>query len=128
MTREQSEKSIQPSALHSTWVEKIFATMMAHYGSRFADMWRDTNIADVKAVWAKKLGGFADKPDSIKYAIDCLDGREWPPSLPEFLADCRRAPRPFVKSIEHKLTPEEIDRNKERARKAIDSISRKFAS
>jgi hypothetical protein len=128
MNRESNEKSIQPSALHPAWLEKIFSTMLAHYGSRFADMWRDADIAMVKAVWAEKLGGFTDKPECLKYGLDCLDGREWPPSLPEFLADCRRAPRPFVASIEHKLTPEEIDRNRERARKAIEELGRKLVA
>lgn len=125
---ESSGKSTHRTALPASWTDRIFATMLAHYGNRFTDMWRDANIADVKAVWADKLGGFADRPDAIKYALGCLEGREWPPSLPEFLADCRRAPKPVVVALEHKLSPEEINRNKERARKMAERLGRRFAA
>lgn len=125
---ESSEKSIQRRALPSAWVDRIFATMLANYGSRFADMWRDTNIADVKAVWAEKLGGFADKPECLKYGLDCLDGREWPPSLPEFLADCRRAPAPVLKALEHKQTTEDMERNKRRVAEIAQRLGRRMAA
>ena len=125
---ESSEKSIHRRALPTAWVDRVFATMHAHYGSRFADMWRDTNIAEVKAVWAEKLGGFSDKPECIKYGLDCLDGREWPPSLPEFLADCRRAPAPVLKALEHRLTPDDIARNKQRAARIAESLGRKMTA
>lgn len=125
---ESSEKSIQHRALPSAWVDRIFSTMIAHYGSRFADMWRDTNIADVKAVWAEKLGGFADMPDCLKYGLGCLDGREWPPTLPEFLADCRRAPKPTLTAIEHKLLPEDIERNKARLKSIAENLFRSKAA
>lgn len=125
---ESSEKSTHPSALHSAWVDRIFSIMLAHYGSRFADMWRDTNIAEVKAVWAAKLGGFSDRPDCLKYGLDCLDGRQFPPTLPEFIADCRRAPKPKVIAIEHKLSPEEIMRNKKRAEKMAKLLGRRMTA
>lgn len=125
---ESNEKSILPRALPAPWVDRIFATMLAHYGSRFVDMWRDAIIADVKAVWSEKLGGFADRPDCIKYGLDCLSGRDWPPSLPEFLSDCRRAPAPEVVKLEHKLSPDEIERNKMRARELVEKLGRKMAA
>jgi hypothetical protein len=128
MNQESNEKLTQPSVLPAAWVEKIFATMLAHYGSRFADMWRDADIAMVKAVWAEKLGGFRDRSDCLKYGLDCLDGREWPPTLPEFISDCRRAPAPKVRALEHKLSPEDIERNRERARKISEALGRKLAA
>lgn len=126
---QEKEKSTQPCALLPlAWVEKIFATMLAHYGSRFADMWRDANIADVKAVWAEKLAGFRDRPDCLKYGLNCLDGRDWPPSLPEFLADCRRAPTPKIVALEHKLSPDEIERNKARVKAMAKRLGRRMAA
>ena len=125
---ESSGKSTHRTALPANWIDRVFATMIAHYGTRFADMWRDANICDVKAVWAEKLGGFADRPDAIKYALGCLEGREWPPSLPEFLADCRRAPRPVTLALEHKPTDEDMARNRERARKLIEDLGRRMAA
>jgi hypothetical protein len=123
MSQESNVKSIHRCALPPEWVERIFATMLAHFGNRLADMWRDTNIADVKNVWGERLGGFIDKPWCIKYALDCLDGRQWPPTLPEFMADARRAPAPTVVAIEHKLTPEQIERNKARLKAITEGLA-----
>ena len=124
MSQESNEKSTQSPMLPVSWVDKIFSTMLAHYGSKFSDMWRDADIADVKAVWAEKLGGFRERPSCLKYALDCLDGRQWPPTLPEFISDCRRAPTPVVRQIEHKLSDEDIDRNKARLKSISESLYR----
>ena len=128
MNQESNEKSIRPSALPPAWVEKIFATMLAHYGNRFADMWRDTDIAMVKAVWAEKLAGFYDKTDCLKYGLDCLVGRDWPPTLPEFIQDCRRAPSPEFRALPHKLSQEELERNKSRAKEMADRLGRRMTA
>lgn len=78
-----------PSALPERWIERIFAEMSATFGSRFADLWRGTDLAQVKAHWAKKLAGFQDKPEAIKGALDSLESCPRPPDLPEFLRMCR---------------------------------------
>ena len=75
------------------WVDRIFARFSAMYGNKFADMWKDTNLAEVKLMWAGKLGGFIDKPDAIKQALDSFDERPWPPTLPEFIVACRDCAR-----------------------------------
>lgn len=97
---------------------------MAYYGNRFVDMWRDTNIADVKAMWAEKLGGFHDRAYCLKYGLECLGERAWPPTLPEFLSDCRRAPKPAVIAIACNLSDEDLERNKARAKEMIDHLNR----
>jgi hypothetical protein len=128
MNPESNEKLTRPSMLPASWVDRIFSVMLAHYGARFSDMWRDTDIADVKAVWAEKLSGFHDRPDCLKYGLDCLVGHPFPPSLPEFLADCRRAQRQSVVSIDHKLSVEDIARNRARLKSISDNLfRRKFA-
>ena len=111
-------------ALPDAWIEKIFATLSAFYGNKFSDMWSNTNIDDVRAVWADRLGGFIDKPWCIKYALDNLDGRQWPPTLPEFISDCRRAPAPVVRQLEHKLSDEEMAHNRARLAAIAEKLGR----
>lgn len=71
------------------WIERLFNRLSALYGSKFADLWRGTDLENVKRTWAEKLGGFADRPEIIRYALDACDDRPWPPTLPEFIGLCR---------------------------------------
>ena len=73
-------------------VERLFARFVALYGSqKVAAMWADADIAEVKTVWAVQLTRF--HPQSIRKALQCLidSGKEWPPTLPEFIEGCRQA-------------------------------------
>lgn len=85
----------KPPALPERWIEGLFDRMAAMYGSKFADLWRGTEPAKVRAMWAEKLAGFADQPKAIKAALDALDERPFPPTLPEFLQLCREAAKRF---------------------------------
>lgn len=107
--------------LPAIWVNKIFATMQGHYGSRFVNMWKtgdtlpngqDAGYSNAQRYWADKLAGFEDHPECIAHALESLP--ETPPTLPQFLDMCRRAPRKEPLKLGHTLTPEEINRNKER--------------
>jgi len=120
------------SVLPESWTEKIFTAMASAYGTLFTDRWRGLDLHAVKGFWSGELASFSDNPECYGLAIKTmLQGSKYPPTLPEFIELCRnnyKAPKKDFLSIEHKLTPEEIDRNKERARKAIESLGRKFAS
>jgi hypothetical protein len=99
--------------------------MAAMYGSKFADLWAGTDEAEVRKVWADKLAGFADKPGCIKAAIDALDDRPFPPTLPEFLGLCRNAARRIgddKPALPHKPTPEEREHQHELAKRLGDAI------
>ncbi len=107
--------------LPAIWINKIFATMQGHYGSRFVNMWKtgdhlpngqDAGYANAQKHWAEKLAGFEDHPECIAHALESLP--DTPPTLPQFLEMCRRAPRKEPLKLGHTLTPEEINRNKER--------------
>lgn len=91
----------KPSALPDAWIERLFSRFSAMYGSKFADLWRGTNIDHVKALWAEELGGYA--PDEIKRGVDACKTRDWPPTLPEFLKLCRKPidpERAFAEAVE----------------------------
>lgn len=73
-------------------VDRLFARFLALYGAqKMAGMWADTDMADVKSVWAEQLAKF--HPQSIRDALQRLieSGREWPPTLPEFVELCRQS-------------------------------------
>lgn len=80
------------SALPDGWIERIFQRLEGRYGSLFLDRWKGCDVANVKATWSDELAGFADRPDCITYALRSLSDQPFPPTLPEFIAACRRAP------------------------------------
>lgn len=69
------------------WIEKLFARLTAMYGNRFLDMWRGLNMKEIKAVWAEQLAGMSGQ--EIRTGVQALIGRDFPPSLPEFIKLCR---------------------------------------
>ncbi|WP_288637159.1 hypothetical protein [uncultured Oxalobacter sp.] len=73
-------------------VEALFSEFEALYGVRFADMWRGTDIAYVKSLWAKALSGLTVR--EVRFGLDQCRFKPWPPSLPEFLGLCRPPPDP----------------------------------
>lgn len=108
--------------LPDNWVQKIFATMQGHYGTRFLNMWKtgqilpdgsDAGMINAMNHWAEKLGGFVDHPETLKRALANLPPE--PPSLPAFAEHLRRS---HVVAehvlLEHRLTPEEEAANKQR--------------
>lgn len=111
------------SALPDRWVERIFSHMACHYGNRFADMWSGQDTETVKAFWARKLGGFADMPEVIGWALDALDDQPTPPSLPQFIAMCRIASKRRPGMVA--LPPPAID--KVRAAEILAEARRRFS-
>lgn len=77
--------------LQQGWIERLFSRFAALYGSAFGRQWEGTNLAEVKFVWAEKLGGF--NAHHIGEALKTCDERPYPPNLPEFIELCRQAAR-----------------------------------
>lgn len=89
----------RPSALPDAWIESLFDRLEASYGSKWLAMWGNTNLANVRALWAEKLSGFAENPKALSHALNCLDEHPFPPTLPEFLKLCRNAPEPYKPAL-----------------------------
>lgn len=101
------------NSLPAEWVNRIFEVMSGLYGTKFADLWKDSNKDFVLGLWAKKLAGFREMPGAIKEALDSLDSKPYPPTLPEFLAMCREAaPRHLKSPVMVGYTTTEEDRAK----------------
>lgn len=118
-------------ALPDMWIEKIFSIMEAMYGARFHDAWRGTDLHLVKATWAERLAAFEDEPQCIRFALDSLDSKPFPPTLPEFIELCRQGPkkpRPTVPisdepPIAPPLPPDvAAERAREVQRKTVEAI------
>jgi len=113
--------------LPDSWISKIFEHMAGLYGSKFADLWNGSNMETVQRLWAEKLGGFKTMPGAIKEALDALDSKPWPPTLPEFIALCREAGHRHsapVQSLGYTPTAEEQAKAAEIIAKAADRMTK----
>ena len=73
---------------------------------------QDAGIVNAMHHWSEKLAGFEEHPECLKHALESLPAE--PPSLPQFIDMCRRAPLEQPLMLKHQLMPEDIERNKER--------------
>lgn len=72
-------------------VDRLFVRFTAMYGTqKVMSMWSDADLDMVKDTWASAIGRYS--VPSIAVAVSELlnSGREWPPTLPEFVELCRR--------------------------------------
>lgn len=84
--------------LPDSWVDSLLARMLAIYGAKFKSAWADVPANDMREMWAVTLGRFDG--EQIKWALESLiASHPWPPTLPEFVALCRQAPRPEPKKL-----------------------------
>lgn len=69
------------------WIDALFVKMLNTFGSRFADMWRGTDIDSVKATWAPELSKLSR--EEFAKGVQALATLNWPPTLGEFINLCR---------------------------------------
>lgn len=115
------------------WIQRIFATMQGHYGTRFLNMWKtgqvlsdgsDAGVVNAMNEWSRKLAGYADQPETIRKALQYLPHD--PPSLPQFCELLRQSYKPIpVNALEHSMSPEEIERNKVRLKQVLSELKLK---
>ncbi|CAG9225813.1 hypothetical protein [Burkholderia vietnamiensis] len=77
------------AAIPQRWIEALFSTMAATYGARFADLWRGTNIAQVKRQWGIEMARLTAA--QMKAGRENLMQLVKAPTCPEFVAHCRQA-------------------------------------
>jgi len=89
---------MQTLLLPESWVERIWSAMRATYGTTFDRQWEcpegvapARHVAELKMMWARRLGGFLNNPMAIEYALSVLP--EFPPNLVQFSELCNRAPK-----------------------------------
>jgi len=86
-------------ALPTRAVDRIFARFVAMFGvAAVQRMWgcKEDELGAIKGVWADSLGRFS--LEQILAGLRALEdsGATFPPTLPEFVALCKRRPPPVV--------------------------------
>lgn len=82
--------SSQPQSLPPAWVDRIFGRFSAVWGAqKLGAMYPAESQGEVRRVWGEQLARFSGDTigRAIQQQIDA--GREWPPSLSEFVECCR---------------------------------------
>lgn len=110
------------------WIQRVFATMQGHYGTRFLNMWKtgqtlpdgsDAGVVNAMNHWSEKMSGVSAA--TIKRALEQLP--EEPPTLPQFLSLLRRSyVEPDILRLENKLTAEQMAKNKRRIAELIAKV------
>jgi hypothetical protein len=118
--------------LPSAWVEKIFARLQGIYGRDFTGHYStgmvngiDAGLENAKATWGEELAGFANHPDSIRYALENLPDRV--PNCVKFKELCRSAPRPEPLKLEHKISEEQAAENRKKIKEIINGLSQQMS-
>lgn len=113
-----------------SWTESLLAKMTALYGDRFAKQWASVDRGAMVDAWSDALGPYCDlntehQGQRIKWALGQLAANNpHPPTLPEFIALCRQAPRPQVKALpEPSVSDEQAAQNL----REIDGMAREMA-
>lgn len=123
--------SSQPNAspLPSAWVKRLFDRFKVAFGvQKVGAMWQGMDAAEVMAGWGAQLGRFP--PEALSRALQAVidSGREWPPTLPEFVAICRDFHRPRQGESALSLpAPGQSHTDREAARAQLDRIRRMMA-
>lgn len=113
--------------LPDAWIDRIFKRMEGRYGALFHDRWKGCDLDNVRATWAEELAGFRDKPEAIAYALKSLAGQQFPPTLPEFLSACRRAPEKEAVMLPHRQTAADHERAQAAAQSALSGMRPKVS-
>lgn len=114
--------------LPPAWVDRIFARLDGVYGGEFAGKFsrvvggRDEGIEAAKAAWAEELGGYADSPEAIAFALDVRNLPDRAPNLVQFLVICKTAPRKTTPQLGHTPNEEERAENRERIQAAAQAV------
>ena len=119
------------SKLPDGWIQRLFAAMQGHYGTRFMNMWKtgqtlpdgsDAGVMNAMSIWSEKMAGFSAA--TIKRALENLP--EDPPTLPQWINLLRRSyVEPPVLRIGNELTAEQRAKNKARIAELIAKVKEK---
>lgn len=74
-------------AVPESWIDSLFARMSGMYGSKFADLWRGTDLVVVRKLWGQELAHLTR--EELRHGVEALRTRPFPPTLPEFVTLCQ---------------------------------------
>lgn len=89
--------------LEITDIKKLFAVMQARYGHRWTSTFDDPQVIRVAVnEWHRELKNFS--PEDLRRGIQSAPV-DWPPTLPQFKASCRKFETAAHKPVQKALPP-----------------------
>lgn len=96
-------------SLPANWVDRIFLKLSMVYGQDFMRRYEGLQVEAVKADWAHELRSFAQKPESIGWALEHLPAGGIAPTVIDFRNICARRPDPAAQAqLSKKADPEVV--------------------
>lgn len=87
---------------------------------------QDAGFANAMTVWAERLGGYKDSPETIKRVLECLPLD--PPTLPQFLELCRHAyVAPKHLMLDRTMTEAEYEQGRQQISKILQDLKQKMS-
>lgn len=93
-------------------MERVFQKLAMAFGNQMVAKWGGLNQEEVYADWAEGMQEFS--LGAINYGIEQAKDLQHPPSQGEFKVLCRGYKPTLPPMIEHHLTPEQIEKNRNR--------------
>lgn len=91
----------------ANWIPSLLDRMAAIYGAKFTAQWSGVAPEKMQSMWASALEPYDG--ERVKWALDALiASNPFPPTLPEFVALIRQAPRPEVKKLPEPVAPKGV--------------------
>lgn len=103
------------------WIDKLFQKLALVYGVDIVKRYSGLDPNAVKTEWANCLGGFKDRPEAIKFALDHLPSDRCPTML-QFRDLCRQCPPPAVTALPEPKA-DKVVVTKEMAKLASDAFA-----
>ncbi len=79
------------------FIEALFHRLTLRYGRPFLARWEAVPVDEVKADWQRELASYAERPETIEYALALVDPAE-PPTAAQFRDLCSTAPAPAFRA------------------------------
>lgn len=104
-------------------MEKAFQRMASFFGNQVLAKWEGLDMQMVYGEWADELSRCS--LGQIRHGIELSKREKHPPNLGEFAELCRKYKASDVVKLEHKITPEQLEKNKRRIAEIAASLAKR---
>ena len=104
-------------------MERIFQKLAMAFGNQMVAKWGGLDQQEVYTDWAESMQEFS--LGAINHGIEAAKEQPHPPSQGEFKTLCRGYKPALPTMLEHKLSPEQIEKNRVRIAEMVRSLAEK---
>jgi hypothetical protein len=101
-------------------MERVFQKLLMAFGNQMSAKWDGFNLDEVYADWAESASNLT--LGAINHGIELSKHCKHPPSQGEFIELCKQYKPEERLKLDHKLTPEQIEANKEKLKEIMANI------